>query len=581
VPAGQYASLDLALLDAPNDFAWPFGSIVFNYADGSKDTNRFGPVAGWTNSPSAYDHAVLAATDNSEVTIIASFPTDWSPDEAAYLYQDSGNNGNANPWRFVDASGYAVYRIPVSTSLAHATLGITVGNDFAISAATSFGPDNDPANFQYRTNGWTLLANSSTLYGHAEHNLANLKEYTFDASALLADKTGEIFILFTDATPNDGWGPFIQQVRLYTGTPHYYSQRLDPAVDMSRGTVYAMFDAATTNEAPYLYGNSGSGPTGRGHRFADGTGYLTYKFAFPTNTANAKLTMDLDNNFEVSLRGPGDPIVTYASFVPFTAGESNYLVAVSGTGNAGGNRFMDANDYVIYQFTLPPGTSNALAHIQIGNGYLIQMRSGTTGAWTTEAEELSDTGSPVIFVDVDVSRYLTNNPAKTFQVRIGDSTPAGGYGGFLVSVSILNHLDTAGWQSVLSSQSLFGWDIHWSVNKGYYTLDLSSVLSNNPTKEVFVKLTDGSTGDGWFGGGGRPNYGDAAGGWDPVLSPGQVIPQKLRRLPGGANGPMACGKASGDAARYNPRAAGLLFARWDAVSQKQEGHYLDRSANSS
>jgi len=85
VPAGQYASLDLALLDAPNDFAWPFGSIVFNYADGSKDTNRFGPVAGWTNSPNAYDHAILAATDNSEVTTIASFPTDWSSDEASYL----------------------------------------------------------------------------------------------------------------------------------------------------------------------------------------------------------------------------------------------------------------------------------------------------------------------------------------------------------------------------------------------------------------------------------------------------------------------------------------------------------------
>ena len=160
------------------------------------------------------------------------------------------------------------------------------------------------------------------------------------------------------------------------------------------------------------------------------------------------------------------------------------------------------------------------------------MRSGTTGAWTTEAEELSDTGSPVIFLDVDASKYLTNNPAKIFQVRIGDSTPAGGYGGFLVSVSILNHLDTADWQSVLSSQSLFGWDVHSSLNKGYYTLDLSSVLSNNPTKEVFVKLTDGSTGDGWFGGGGRPNYGDAAGGWDPVLSPGQVILTELWCLPG-------------------------------------------------
>jgi len=495
VQAGRYASLDLALLDAPNAFAWPFGSIVFNYADGSKDTNRFGPVAGWFNSPTAYDHSILSATDNSQVTTYASFPTDHSADEAAYLFAESGN-GNANPWRFVDAGGYVVYRIPVSTGIAHAILGVTVGNDFVISVATSFGPDNDPSNFQYRTNGWTILANSSAIYGHSEHNLANLKEYSFDASALLAEGTGEIYILLTDATPGDGWGPYIQNIRLYAGTPKNFSQRVDPAVDTSRATVYAMFDVGTTNETPYLYDNSGYGPSNRGHRYADGAGYLAYRFAFPTNTANAKLTMDLANNFVVSLRGPGDPVVTYASFVPFTAGESNYMAELSCcTGNDGGHRFMDGDNYVIYQFTLPAGASNALAHIQIGNEYLVQVRSGTSGDWTTELSELNQGG--VVFRDVDLSAYLTNNPAKIIQIRIGDTSTADGWGGYLVGMSIVNHLDTAAWQPVLNSQTLFGDDVHNEYNKGYYTIDLSSALVNNPTKEVFVKLADGSTGDGW------------------------------------------------------------------------------------
>jgi hypothetical protein len=495
VQAGQYASLDLALLDAPNAFAWPFGSIVFNYADGSKDTNRFGPVAGWINSPNAFDHAILAATDNNAVTTHASFPTDFSSEEAAFLFADSGN-GNAGPWRFVDAGGYVVYRVPVPTGLAHATLGVTVGNDFVISVATSFTADNDPANFQYRTNGWTLLTNSYTVYGYSEHNLANLKEWTFDVSTQLADGTGDLYILLTDATPGDGWGPYIQHIRLYTGTPVYFSQRLDPAVDTSRATVHAMFDVGTTNETPYLYDNSGSGPSNRGHRYADAAGYLTYRFAFPTNTANAKLTMDLANNFLVSLRGPADAVLTYASFVPFTAGESNYIVDISCcTGNDGGHRFMDASQYVVYQFTLPADVTNAIAHIQIGNEYLVQVRSGTSGDWTTELSEMNQGG--VVLRDVDLSTYLTNNPAKIIQVRIGDTSTADGWGGYLVGMSILNHLDMAGWQTVLSSQALFGDDVHNEYNKGYYTIDLSSVLSNNPTKEVFVKLTDGSTGDGW------------------------------------------------------------------------------------
>ncbi len=490
VPAGQYASLDLALLDATNALAWPFGSIVFDYADGSKDTNRFGPVAGWMNSPNAFDHSILNATDNSAVTTYASFPTDWSPEEAPYIVIDGGN-GNASPWRFVDGNGYVVYKIDVSTNLAQATLGITVGNDFVISLATAY---HDPNDYQYHTNEYTVVANSSLILGHAEHNLANLKEWTFDVSTQLAEGSGELYILLTDATPNDGWGPFIQRIRLYNGTPKVFSQRVDPTVDTSGATVHAMFDVGTTDETAYLYDNSGSGPSNRGHRYADGAGYLTYKFALPTNTVNAKLTMDQANNFDVALRGPGDPVVTYANFVPFTASETNYMVDLSCcTGNDGGNRFMDANNYVVYEFTLPAGVSNALARIQIGNEYLVQMRSGTSGDWITELSTLDRPGPA--FYDVDLAKYLTNS--STFQIWVGDNKPEDGWGGYLKGVTIVSHVDTAGWQTVLNSQALFGEDVHNEYNKGYYTVDLASVLSNNPTKEVLVRLTDGSTGDGW------------------------------------------------------------------------------------
>jgi hypothetical protein len=495
VPAGQYSSLDLALLDAPSAFTWPFGTIEFRYADGSKDTNRFGPVAGWLNSPTAFDHAIVTATDNGAVTTYSTFPTDFGTEEALFLYGESGN-GNAGPWRFVDASGYVVYRIPVPTGLTQATLGVTVGNDFVISVATAFTGDNDPANFQDRTNGWTTIANSSTLYGHSEHNLANLKEHVFDVSAQLAAGTGELFVLLTDATPSDGWGPYIQHIRLYNGTPQYFSQRIDPVVDTSRATVYAMFDVGTTNETPYLVDNTASGPSNRGHRYADGSAYLTYKLTFPSDATSAKLTMDLANNFQVLLRGQGDPVVTYASFVPFTAGESNYMVDISCcTGNSGGNRFMDGENYVVYQFTLPAEATVAMARIQIGNQYLVQVRSGTEGDWQTELSELNE--GPVVLREVDLANYLTNNPAKIIQIRVGDTSTENGWGGYLTGLSIINHPDTADWQPVLSSQGLFGDDVHNEYNKGYYTIDLSSALSNNPTKQVFVKLTDGSTSDGW------------------------------------------------------------------------------------
>jgi hypothetical protein len=159
VKAGQYGSVDLALLAAPQAFGDPFSAIEFHYADGSKDTNRFGPVAGWFDSPNGYDHAILTAVDNSQVSNIVSFPTDFSAAEAPYLAQQNGTAQSGSA-RFCDARAYALYEIDNLAGLTQATLGITVGNDFVISLATDYyDPDVST------TDGYTVLANSETLYG--------------------------------------------------------------------------------------------------------------------------------------------------------------------------------------------------------------------------------------------------------------------------------------------------------------------------------------------------------------------------------------------------------------------------------
>ena len=496
VNAGQYASVDLALLAAPQAFGNPFSAIEFHYADGSKDTNRFGPVAGWFDSPNAFDHAILAFTDNSQVSNIVLFPTDFSAAEAPYLVQQRGS-AQSGTARFADASSYVLYQIPNLAGLTHATLGITVGNDFVISLATDYyDPDIST------TDGYTVLANSETMYGVEEKSLANLKEYLFDVSSELAQGTGNLYILFTDATPSDGWGPYIVQIRLFTGAPRYFSQRLDPAVDTSRATVYAMFDTATDAETPYLYDNSASGPSNRGHRFADGSQSLTYKFDLPTNTANAKLTIDMANNFVVSLRAGSSAQVQYASFATGTSGETNYLADADGSNLSGGHRFADGTGYMLYQFELPDNVTNAIAHILVGNEFVIEVAPGTNGDFQTEydwvaqsAQETHDL-SNLNYYDVELSKYLTNNPSKIIQIRFSDGVPTDGWGPYLENIAIVNTL-TTGFQTVLSSQTLFGEDVHSEYNKGYYTIDLSPVLTNNPSKEVFVKFTDGSTGDGW------------------------------------------------------------------------------------
>ncbi len=496
VNAGQYGSVDLALLAAPQALINPFSAIEFHYADGSKETNRFGPVAGWFDSPNAFDHAILAFTDNSQVSNMVSFPTDFSTAEAQYLVQQRGS-AQSGTARFADASSYVLYQIPVPAGLTQAKLGITVGNDFVISLATDYyDPDVST------TDGYTVLANSETLYGFEEKALANLKEYVFDVSSELAAGTGNLYVLFTDATPSDGWGPYIEQIRLFTGTPRVFSQRLDPAVDTSGATVYAMFDTGTDAETPYLYDNSASGPSNRGHRFADGSQSLTYKFDFPANTTNARLTIDMANNFVVSVRGGTGAQIQYVNMVTGTSDETNYLVDADGSALSGGNRFADGNNYMLYQFQLPNDVTNAIAHIWIGNEFVIQVASGTNGDFQTEYDWVAQSGqqthdlSNLDYYDVDLSKYLANNPSKIIQIRFSDGVPSDGWGPYLKSITIVNTVAT-GYQTVLNSQALFGADVHSEYNKGFYTINLSPMLTNNPSKEVFVKFTDGSPSDGW------------------------------------------------------------------------------------
>jgi hypothetical protein len=501
VAQGQYASIDLALFAAPEGYGYPFSMLKFNYADGTSEEARLGPVQSWISSPSAFDHTFYSYVDSSAVKSIVSFKTDWLDDEANYLY-DSNGNGNSSNHRFVDANGFALYKIPVPTDLKTGTLGITVGNNFDIFLATAYAePMASPLE------GYTEIANSMTMYGMEHKALGNFKLYEFDLASYLAEGTGELYILFKDATPSNGWGPYIQDISIFTGTNRQYAAEISPAVDTSQATVFAQFltDGGTA-EQPFLFENNASGPSSRKHRFADGTGSLTYKFTFPSAVTNAKLTIDMANNFIVSLSGPLG-VTRYAQAIPGAADEKTYLVD-DGNSVLGGNfRFADASAYMIYQFDLPDGVTTAVAQITVGNQFVIEAASGTNGDFVLERDYVADTGDAVTdnsnlkVYNVQLDKYLANNASKIVRIRLSDGLPSDGWGPYLTGITIANKIDTGEttFFPVLNSADMFnGLDVHNELNKGYYTLDLSSVLkSNNPNREVYVKFTDGSTGDGW------------------------------------------------------------------------------------
>jgi hypothetical protein len=501
VTPGQYASIDLALLAAPDSYADPFTALKFNYTDGSSDEGRLGPLQGWLSSPTAFDHSYYAYVDSSTVKSIVSFKTDWSDTEAPYLLESSGN-GNSGGNRFVDGNGYALYAINVPTDVKAATLGIQVGNNFDIFLATAYA---DP--MASPLDGYTEIANSMTIYGVEHKALGNLKLYEFNLATYLAAGTGQLYILFKDATTSNGWGPYIQNISIYSGTNRQFAAEITPTVNTNRATVYAQFRTdGGAAEKPYLYDNSGSGPSSKQHRFADGAGSLTYKFTFPSTVTDAKLTVDMANNFVVSLSGPLG-VTRYAQAIPGAADEKTYLVDEGNSVLGGSYRFADGTAYMIYQFDLPDDVTTAVAQISVGNQFVIEVAAGANSDFAVERDYVAETGNAITdnsnlqVYNVQLDKYLVNNPSKIIQIRLTDGVPSNGWGPYLTGITIANKADTGDttFTPVLNSANMFGGlDIHSEINKAYYTIDLSSVLkTNNASKEVYVKFTDGSTGDGW------------------------------------------------------------------------------------
>lgn len=84
------------------------------------------------------------------------------------------------------------------------------------------------------------------------------------------------------------------------GTPggdHTYSSMSE----LSAAAYPIDFDTGTAAETPYLFDADGSQSNGVGNRFADGTAHFTYLFSFPADSASAKVTLTIDNEYSVDV----------------------------------------------------------------------------------------------------------------------------------------------------------------------------------------------------------------------------------------------------------------------------------------
>jgi hypothetical protein len=125
---------------------------------------------------------------------------------------------------------------------------------------------------------WTTLLKVT---GHV-HNNSNAGTYTMDLSPFITEG-GSVYVRFTDAYSNEGWGPSVQQVTV-----------------LADGNTIASFQPTTAGEGPFMYEADNSAVASGGWRYADANSYFIYRFTPPPGTKTLTLQAYMWNQYFIS-----------------------------------------------------------------------------------------------------------------------------------------------------------------------------------------------------------------------------------------------------------------------------------------
>ena len=216
-------------------------------------------------------------------TTITFVPT--TADEAPYLHSESGS-GNGGTHRWADGNAYYIYKFTLGEEIISATLNLTVQNDTKIEVSVD-------------GTIWVQVANS------VEENANGIGRYfdnvttTIVLDSYLEGNTGTIYVRFSDAKPDDGFGCDLKNFSI---TATYAKVKAEEPVEREETTI--TFVPTTADETPYLSDEWGSGNGGT-HRWADQNAYFVYKFTLGSqiSAATLNLTVQNDTKIEISLDG--------------------------------------------------------------------------------------------------------------------------------------------------------------------------------------------------------------------------------------------------------------------------------------
>lgn len=493
VPAGEYGQLHLALVSPDTTLMDLSREITLNYQDGTSEMVTLGPFADWYGTPARFFDAAFSWVDDSAVEEHLSIRT--KENDYDYIIESTGSTtSDAFDFTFVDATSVLIYEFDLEDSLTDATLAIDMQNNFVVSISTDFGGtftevlnsmelfgedihsgsnrdvyevDLAPFLEQMPENIlWIQFTDGSTADGWGpaiwtvEVYSGETVRYEGEPLTEIDTSNATVYADFrTDGSDDEAQYLVDDQSNAPTAANHRFADGggfitygFDLPDDISEAKASVNMEAnfvvsvaternltthidfiAGGEDEEYIWEQQGSvgRPT---DRFVDAAGYLIYWLDLPDDLTAARLDIDMQNNFLVSV------------------GKDVYPE----------NLVLD---------------SMAMFGEDIHNG-------SNRSVYTVDlAPYLEDNATNEVFVMFEDGSTADGWGPDIFRVSV-KSGSEGEYS------EVLNAMDVTADAPVPFTGSNTG-------NKKYYTIDLSPFLENNSSNEVFVKFTDGTPENGY------------------------------------------------------------------------------------
>ena len=249
--------------------------------------------------------------DTTSVSFVAA-----SADEAKYLHAQEGSGSVENTKRWADQNAYFIYKFDLGKSVSSIKLDLVIENDTKIEISY------DGENYVEFANSLTENANGCGRYFGNVTNTFNIETTT---------NTGVVYIRFSDAKPEDGFG-----CCLYSFSMEWvYGEGKEVETPSEPAEVTSLsFKAASADEAKYLHAQEGSGSVENDRRWADQNAYYIYKFDLGKSVSSIKLDLVIENDTKIEISYDGENYVEFANSLTENAnGCGRYFGNVTNTFN--------------------------------------------------------------------------------------------------------------------------------------------------------------------------------------------------------------------------------------------------------